>query len=477
MLFTSFSFVIFLSVLFGLYYSSPKRYRWNILLVFSYIFYAFSGIQYVLLLAYISAVSYFSAIHLHKKQTLGSFEIFSLIFAILIPLLFFKYTGFLTENINIVLSAFSSATELTSMKIVLPLGISFYTFAAVGYVVDTLKNKYEPFKNPLHLAAGLSFFPCLVSGPIERQNNLVPQVLKGSDFNYHNATYGLKQIAWGLFEKLVIADNLAVIVDKVFSDVHAYSGAPLLFASLCFAFQIYCDFAGYSDIAIGVGRLFGINLTKNFNCPYFSASVQEFWRRWHISLSSWLRDYVYIPLGGNRKGSLKKQLNVLITMLVSGIWHGAAWTFVAWGGVHGLCQVIENLTGINRKENHNKAVKFIRILSVFFIVCVLWIFFRANSFSDAYYVISHMFKGIFHTKQYITHLFDSTLINKTGLAIIFCELLLLFIYDYISLKENVIQKISEKPVLIRWSIYIVFVVLTVFLSYKGEVVKFVYAGF
>lgn len=477
MLFTSVNFAIFLSILFAVYYSSPKKYQWMILLAASYIFYAFSGFQYVLLLAYISAVSYFSAIHLHKKKKIGSFEVFSLILAILVPLLFFKYTGFLTSNINIILSAFSSATELTSMQIVLPLGISFYTFAAIGYVVDTLKNKYEPYKNPLHLAAGLSFFPCLVSGPIERQNHLVPQVLKRHDFNYKDATYGLKQIAWGLFEKLVIADNLAVIVDKVFSDVHSYSGAPLLFASLFFAFQIYCDFAGYSDIAIGVARLFGINLTKNFNCPYFSASIQEFWRRWHISLSSWLRDYVYISLGGNRKGNLKKQLNVLITMLVSGFWHGAAWTFVVWGVAHGLCQIIENLTGINKKENTNKVIQIFRILSVFFIICILWIFFRANSFSDAYYVITHMFDGISHTKNYLILLFESSLIYKTDLMLICCELLLLFIYDYMSLTENVIDKISSKKCFIRWPIYIFFVILIAFLSYKGESVKFVYAGF
>ena len=363
------------------------------------------------------------------------------------------------------------------MQIVLPLGISFYTFAAIGYVVDSLKKKYEPYNNILHLAAGLSFFPCLVSGPIERQNNLVPQVLEGHNFNYKDATYGLKQIAWGLFEKLVIADNLAVIVDIVFSDVYSYSGAPLLFASLFFAFQIYCDFAGYSDIAIGVARLFGIYLTKNFNCPYFSASIQEFWRRWHISLSSWLRDYIYISLGGNRKGNLKKQLNILITMLVSGLWHGAAWTFVVWGGAHGLCQIIENLTGINKKENTNKVIQIFRILSVFFIICILWIFFRANSFSDAYYVITHMFDGISHTKNYLILLFESSLIYKTDLMLICCELLLLFIYDYMSLTENVIDKISSKKCFIRWPIYIFFVILIAFLSYKGESVKFVYAGF
>lgn len=341
--FTSSSFVIFLSITFFLYYLSSKKHRWRILLLASYVFYSFAGIQYILLLTYITIVSYLAARYLNKNSALGHNGIFISIISIIIPLLFFKYTGFLTSNINIILSACSSAVQLSTMQIALPLGISFYTFAALGYIADIAKKKYEPYNNIFHLAAGLSFFPCLVAGPIERQNKLIPQIINGAKFDYINATYGLKQIAWGLFEKIVIADNLAIYVDQVFSDVHSYSGSPLLIASLFFTFQIYCDFAGYSDIALGVARLFGIQLTKNFDCPYFSSSVQEFWKRWHISLSSWLRDYVYIPLGGNRHGSVRKQLNIVITMLVSGIWHGPAWTFVAWGGCMALFKFLKTL--------------------------------------------------------------------------------------------------------------------------------------
>ena len=332
MSFTSPEFWIFLPIVFGLYYVCPKSSRWLVLLAASYVFYGFAGIQYILLLAYVTAAAFLAARYLEKAQRISKWCMAIAVCAVILPLLVFKYTGFLTENLNIILRAMKSARSLTTMQIIQPLGISFYSFSALGYVIDVAKKKYPAIQNPLHLAAGIAFFPCLVSGPIERQNKLVPQLVEGNAFDYTEATYGLKQIAWGLFEKKVLADNLAVYVDIVFADVHAYFGAPLLVASLFYTLMIYCDFAGYSDMAVGIAKLFGIRLTKNFDSPYFSESFSEFWRRWHISLSSWLRDYVYIPLGGSRRGKARKAVNILITMLVSGIWHGASWTFVAWGG-------------------------------------------------------------------------------------------------------------------------------------------------
>ena len=476
MSFTSPEFWIFLPIVFGLYYVCPKSSRWLVLLAASYVFYGFAGIQYILLLAYVTAAAFLAARYLEKAQRIGKWCMAIAVCAVILPLLVFKYTGFLTENLNIILRAVKSARSLTTMQIIQPLGISFYSFSALGYVIDVAKKKYPAIQNPLHLAAGIAFFPCLVSGPIERQNKLVPQLVEGNAFDYTEATYGLKQIAWGLFEKKVLADNLAVYVDVVFADVHAYFGAPLLVASLFYTLMIYCDFAGYSDMAIGIAKLFGIRLTKNFDSPYFSESFSEFWRRWHISLSSWLRDYVYIPLGGSRRGKARKAVNILITMLVSGIWHGASWTFVAWGGLHGLAQAAESMSGLNGRTSKNRVIKLIRTAAVFSICSILWVFFRAPSFENASYLLRHMFDGIRDLHVYLYSLVALGL-TKPKLAVIALELILLTLYDYCSLKTNVINRISALPPVIRWGIYVCFLFLVAQCSLKGTAVQFVYAGF
>ena len=476
MSFTSLEFCIFLPIVFGLYYLCPKRSRWVILLAASYVFYGFAGIQYILLLAYVTAAAFLAARYLEKAERIGKWCMLICVCAVILPLIVFKYTGFLTENLNILLRAVKSAESLTTMQIIQPLGISFYSFSALGYVIDVARKKSPAIQNPLHLAAGIAFFPCLVSGPIERQNRLVPQIVEGNAFDYAEATYGLKQIAWGLFEKRVLADNLAVYVDTVYTDVHAYFGAPLLIASLFYTLMIYCDFAGYSDMAIGTARLFGIRLTKNFDSPYFSESFSEFWRRWHISLSSWLRDYVYIPLGGSRRGKARKALNILITMLVSGIWHGASWTFVAWGGLHGLAQAAESMLGLNGRTSKNRLVRIIRTAAVFSVCSALWVFFRAPSFADASYLLRHTFDGIRDFHVYLYSLVALGL-TKQKLAVIAIELAVLAIYDFCSLKTNVINRISALPPVIRWGIYVCFLFLIAQCSLKGTAVQFVYAGF
>ena len=476
MSFTSPEFWIFLPIVFGLYYVCPKSSRWLVLLAASYVFYGFAGIQYILLLAYVTAAAFLAARYLEKAQRIGKWCMAIAVCAVILPLLVFKYTGFLTENLNIILRAMKSARSLTTMQIIQPLGISFYSFSALGYVIDVAKKKYPAIQTPLHLAAGIAFFPCLVSGPIERQNKLVPQLVEGNAFDYTEATYGLKQIAWGLFEKKVLADNLAVYVDIVFADVHAYFGAPLLVASLFYTLMIYCDFAGYSDMAVGIAKLFGIRLTKNFDSPYFSESFSEFWRRWHISLSSWLRDYVYIPLGGSRRGKARKAVNILITMLVSGIWHGASWTFVAWGGLHGLAQAAESMSGLNGRTSKNRVIKLIRTAAVFSICSILWVFFRAPSFENASYLLRHMFDGIRDLHVYLYSLVALGL-TKPKLAVIALELILLTLYDYCSLKTNVINRISALPPVIRWGIYVCFLFLIAQCSMKGTSVQFIYAGF
>lgn len=476
MSFTSFEFWIFLPIVFCLYYICPKTRRWMILLAASYVFYGFAGIQYILLLVYITLAAFLSARYLEKADHAGRWGTAVSVCVLIFPLVVFKYTGFLAENLNILLRAMKSARSLTTMQLALPLGISFYTFSALGYVIDVARKKYPALRNPLHLAAGISFFPCLVSGPIERQDHLIPQIMEGRAFDYAEATYGLKQIAWGLFEKKVLADSLAVYVDRVFSDVHAYSGSPLLIASLFYTMMIYCDFAGYSDIAIGVAKLFRIKLTKNFDSPYFSQSFSEFWRRWHISLSSWLRDYVYIPLGGNRKGKIRKNVNIMITMLVSGLWHGAAWTFVAWGGLHGLAQVTESAAGLNRTKSKNLLIRIVRTAFVFAVCSTLWVFFRAASFEDARYLLCNMFDEI---RSVHIYLYTPVLIGltKVKLAMFAAGLLMLASYDFWSLKTDVIGRISSLPLAVRWGIYICFLFLIAQCSMKGANAEFVYAGF
>ena len=478
MSFASIEFIVFLPVVFFLYYIVPINKRWIVLLTSSYVFYAFAGIQYIAVLVYITVLAFASGAFLYRSKNIKGIHIAIATVLVIAPLIIFKYTGFIARNINVIISAFGSAQKLSTMELALPIGISFYTFSALSYVIDVSQKKYEPFDNFFHFASGVSFFPCLVSGPIERQNKLVPQIIRGNAFNYSMATYGLKQIAWGLFEKIVIADNLAVYVDNVFSNVKSFQGAPLLAGSLLFTIQIYCDFAGYSDIAIGVAKLFGIELTKNFHSPYLSKSMQEFWRRWHISLSSWFRDYVYIPLGGNRKGNIRKNINIIVTMVVSGVWHGAAWTFIAWGWIHGVVQAVENLVGYgkNKKTDNNKFVNLIKVLLVIAISNTLWVFFRAASFADAMYLLSHMFAGITNVRSYMNGL-EAIGLHKVVLVQILFELLILFFYDYASLKTDVIKIISSKSLIVRWGIYCLFLLVVVQLAYKGGSVNFVYAGF
>lgn len=469
MVFTSMQFFIFLPIVFFVYYIYPKKKQWVLLLLSSYVFYAFAGIQYVFLLVYTTITAYvFSKLICRRKSQM----VLGIVF-LLIPLVWFKYTNFLIDNINIIVNAFGSAKALSSMQIILPLGISFYSFSALGYVIDIYNNKYAPYDNPFHLAAGLSFFPCLLAGPIERQNKLIPQLIMEHEFDYTKATYGLKQIAWGLFEKTVVADNLAIYVDKVFDDVYSYHGITLLAASFFYSIQIYCDFAGYSDIAIGIAKLFGIEVTKNFDSPYFSSSLKEFWKRWHISLSSWIRDYVYIPLGGSRNGRIRKHANLVIAMFISGIWHGAAWTFIAWGGMHGLLQVLEDR--VSQRKTESRLLNAVKIIITFIMCSCLWVFFRAPSFENAIYIFQHMFDGYTQFNNYFQGI-NTIGLSSIEIMILIIELSILFVHDYYSIKTDVIELISEKPFLLRWSIYVIHSVLLVLLSYKGAT-KFVYFDF
>lgn len=333
MLFNSIKFAIFLPIVFVMYWMLPHRFRWMILLISSYYFYMSWNVKYVLLIFTTTVVSYTAAIFLQNAKNQKKKRIIltaSLIICLGI-LLVFKYWGFVFETINNLLSFFSIQTHPITLSLILPVGISFYTFQTLGYVFDVYKGRIRAEKHFGYYATFVSFFPQLVAGPIERTESLLPQIKSKHIFEESVGLLGTQYIILGLYKK-VIADTLAFHVDIVFGDLYKYEGFALLLATFLFSIQIYCDFSGYSDIAGGTAKLFGIELMENFRSPYFSGSLKEFWKRWHISLSTWFKDYVYIPLGGNRCSKIRQRFNLIVTFFVSGLWHGANWTFVMWGG-------------------------------------------------------------------------------------------------------------------------------------------------
>lgn len=333
MLFNSIKFAIFFPIVFALYWIWPRRFRWMLLLMSSYYFYMSWNVKYALLIFITTVVSYAAGIFL-ERTTIQKEKRIILIVSLIICLgiLFvFKYLGFVFESISNLFSFFSIQVHPVTLNLILPVGISFYTFQTLGYVIDVYKGKITAEKNFGYYATFVSFFPQLVAGPIERTENLLPQIKTEHTFKESEGLLGTQYIILGLYKK-VIADTLAFHADIVFEDIYNYEGFALLLATFFFSVQIYCDFSGYSDIARGTAKLFGIELMENFRSPYFSRSVKEFWKRWHISLSTWFKDYVYIPLGGNRCSKIRQRFNMIATFLVSGLWHGANWTFVMWGG-------------------------------------------------------------------------------------------------------------------------------------------------
>jgi alginate O-acetyltransferase complex protein AlgI len=405
MLFNSIDFAVFLPIVFLLYwfvFNKNLKLQNILLLAASYLFYGWWDWRFLSLIIFSTLVDYFVGLQFAKEEKQKNRKTL-LWLSILINLGFlgfFKYYNFFIENFTQAFSFFGHEISGNSLEIILPVGISFYTFQTLSYSIDVYRKKLEPTKDLLAFAAFVSFFPQLVAGPIERATNLLPQFYKTKKFHYSQGVNGLRQILWGLFKKVVIADYCAHFVNIIFENPQDYSGSTLVLGAVFFAFQIYGDFSGYSDIAIGTARLFGFNLKQNFAFPYFSRDIAEFWRRWHISLSTWFRDYLYIPLGGSR-GSLNNKIrNVFIIFLVSGFWHGANWTFIVWGGLNALYFIPLLLTKNNR--NHINIVaenKFLpslkdglRMLLTFILTTFAWVFFRAESMTEA---IEYCF-GIFN---------------------------------------------------------------------------------
>ncbi|MDC6405693.1 MULTISPECIES: MBOAT family O-acyltransferase [Maribacter] len=397
MLFNSIDFLIFFPVVFVLYWFLNERLGLqNILvLIASYIFYAWWDWRFLSLIVISSIIDFVAGLKIYNSQENQKNRKFWLIVSLTANLGFlsiFKYYNFFAESFTQAVQIFGWKPNNLTLDIILPVGISFYTFQTLSYTIDIYRRDFKPTKNIISFFTYIAFFPQLVAGPIERASNLLPQIEKKRFFNKEWFKEGFLQILVGLFRKIVIADTLGVYVDTIYQDPGLYNSSTVLLATVFYAFQIYFDFAGYSDIAIGTAKLLGFKFNQNFNLPYFSKSLTEFWRKWHMSLSFWLRDYLYISLGGNRKGIKITYRNLMLTMLLGGLWHGSSWNFMIWGGIHGIILGIEKYITSQSKFNFRKNISFLGYPITFFIVILAWIFFRAQTFSTAISALEKIFR-------------------------------------------------------------------------------------
>lgn len=459
MLFNSIEFAFFLPIVYCLFWLFNKNLNLQngILLLSSYYFYSCWDWRFLSLILFSTIVDYCVGLGLKNESHSVSKRKLLLWISISVNiglLGFFKYYNFFIDQFTTAFTLFGTSFEGSSINIILPVGISFYTFQTMSYTIDAYRKKIEPTTNLLAFSAFVSFFPQLVAGPIERASSLLPQFIKKKQFDYTTAVDGMRQILWGLFKKMIIADNCAEIANTIFNSPADHSASTLVLGAVFFAFQIYGDFSGYSDIAIGTARLFGFNLMKNFSFPYFSRDIAEFWRRWHISLSSWFRDYVYIPLGGSKASKTKQIRNVFIVFIVSGFWHGANWTFIIWGALNALFFLPLLLFKKNRTHLDTVAQgkffptfrELIAMASTFLLSTMTWIFFRAES--------------IYHAKEYFQYMFDWSLfsapntLSKSQLKITALLLMFFLLIEWLGREnEYAIERIDRLNKIQRWSFY------------------------
>ena len=479
MLFNSLEFLIFLPIVFLLYWHVFKPLRWQnfFVVVASYVFYGWWDWRFLLLILFTSLCSFASGILLQRFDESKKWRkvISGTNIAINIAILgVVKYYDFFASQLVEAFSGIGIQLNLTSLNIILPVGISFYTFQALSYTVDIYRRKLEPTRDVIAFLAFISFFPQLVAGPIERATNLLPQFLKPRKFDYALAVDGMRQILWGLFKKMVVADTCATACNEIFADYATKSGGELIVGALFFTFQIYGDFSGYSDIAIGTVKLFGVRLMRNFNVPYFSRDIAEFWRRWHISLNTWFVDYVYIPLGGSRNGKWKTVRNTLIIFGLSGLWHGANWTYIVWGFYHAFLFIPLFLFGLNHKRKdvvaaqswHPSWKEALQMLTTFCFVVIGWIIFRAENIGQAWGYISRMFCE-----------FDGTFPKHGNTPLIYCGIVLLV--EWMQRKKEHAFQIPHRSLFayrpVRWIFYFAVFVCTYF--FMGNQSTFIYFQF
>ena len=431
-----------------------------VLLAVSYLLYMQWEPLYVLILLWVTFITYIGARFLEKTKN-GRIPFILFLILALSPLFFYKYYDFVILQLNSLFVFFRERTELRGLNWALPLGISFYTLQSVGYLFDVYKQRIRAEKNWWDYMLFVSFFPQIASGPISKAKDLLPQIKADRQLNYAQIVDGLKWLLWGMFMNVVVADNLGLRNNLVFNDFQSHGGIELVLCMISYAFQIYCDFAGYSFMAMGVGKILGFELINNFNRPYFSQSVTEFWHRWHISLSLWLKDYVYITLGGNRCSKIRNYLNIMLTFLVSGIWHGANWTFIIWGGIHGVFQVFEKALGYNKRTSVGM-VKSLRILITFVLVTFAWVFFRMPTLNDAILFLGCLVEpGTVNIKEYVF-----------PLALI----LIVFWKDFSDENQlKSLQLLDSKYKVVRWTIYYLLLFSICVSGVFGGL--FIYSGF
>lgn len=465
MLFNSAGYIVFFTIVCLVYFILPKKLKRVFLLLASYFFYSCWNLKYSLLMLFSTVATYGTAIAMDmvgaekkKKLYLG------LCFFVNLAILFvFKYYSFTVNFINKILGIAALSIDMPVIDVLLPVGISFYTFQALGYIVDVYRSEIKAERNFINYALFVSFFPQLVAGPIERSKNLLTQIDTLGHRRYENLSKGLLYILWGFFLKLVIADRAAIFVNQVFDGYQGYSAVFLCYAALLFAVQIYCDFYSYSIIAKGSAKVLGYDLMDNFRAPYLSASITEFWRRWHISLSTWFKDYLYIPLGGNRKGAFRKHLNVLIVFLVSGLWHGANYTFVLWGLIHGVFNILEDsLKGITKGIREIFIYKNIRRLITFVVAVMSFVIFRSKNIGAAKaYLLGILKRQAGSLDASIAFPYEDTVILLIAIAIL--VVIDILIYNKVKLADN----IERRSLIVRWPIYIFLLIATLIFGIYG----------
>ncbi len=482
MLFNSIDFAVFLPVVFLLYWFATGRnlkVQNALIVVASYFFYGWWDWRFLSLILFSTVVDYTAALIIHKEtNSLRRKLLLFISIAVNLGFLgFFKYYQFFIDNFIAVFKLFGHRFEAGSLSIILPVGISFYTFQTLSYTIDVYRRKLEPTRDFISFSAFVSFFPQLVAGPIERATNLLPQFYSKRSFDFTKAVDGMRQILWGLFKKMVIADNCAGFANDIFNNSYDANGSTLLLGAVFFAFQIYGDFSGYSDIAIGTSRLFGFELMRNFNYPYFSRDIAEFWRRWHISLSTWFRDYLYIPLGGSRGNKFSQIRNTMIIFIVSGFWHGANWTFIAWGALNALYFLPSLLSGKNRSNLDTVAngrtlpnlQELLAMLSTFSLTVLAWIFFRASDLTHAFDYLSGIFSSTLFSSPQIT---EKTQAIATAVFILF-----LLIMEWRG-RETQYALANFQSTFNRWQRHVFYylIILLIF-WYGGKEQEFIYFQF
>ncbi len=479
MLFNSLEFLVFFPIVIALYFALPHRFRWVMLLLASYYFYMCWNYTYVVLIVSTTVINYIAGIGIARSRSafIRSFYLVMGLVTSLGILFFYKYFNFFGGSINSLFAHFNIFYQVPAYNVLLPVGISFYTFQTLSYTIDVYKNQKTPEYHFGIFALYVSFFPQLVAGPIERSTNLLPQFYEKHTFKYSRVRDGIYIMAWGFFKKVVIADRLSEYVNLVYGDPTGYGSMHLLLGTVFFAIQIYCDFSGYSDIAIGTAKIMGFSLMKNFNRPYFARSIGEFWHRWHISLSTWFRDYLYIPLGGNRVAKTRWYFNLFITFLISGLWHGANWTFVIWGALHGfylifaiwtsnIRQAINNRIGISKLPGLEH---FIQVVITILLSWFAWIFFRANSLQDAFLIIGRLFEFVPGSDLNLFYF-------PSDFYVAVSTLIFLFIVELLEEKYGLWKKLQTISKTFKW-ILLILIILSIFILGKWEDIDFLYFQF